>query len=217
MVDHAPGPYVESQIIPLLVASAVLLAGCLEGPGTDPARQDVTPTASEDVASSRASGLSPVESDLNDETPSESVEHVISMTWASQLSSGVWVCEQEIVQNCTGHELSEGQEMLHREFSGSPRGAKLRLSWSATSPFTSNLTFGLMGMCLENCTGGGYTRMVEGASPLTIDAKDIQVRDNEVFCLFVSMPQIEAGTVFVYASFRQEFRVDGTVTVISST
>ena len=203
----------------------VLLAGCLGGadPVADAATEDPAPGASPAPAgAAKTEGAATTTAPATAGAPQGAQEGNVSvpveqpLAWEGHI--GRSACVPSGLGSCVGLPVvGTGSDTFHPTGLRASR-ASLTLTWTAAAPTTERLVFYLLPTvsCGENCyEWGDAGEVVEGTSPITVDAAEFDMAEDETLSLFVGVPgrcHTAAMVVFACASLvEQEFLVEGTI------
>jgi hypothetical protein len=201
-----------------LAAFALLLAGCTS-PAATPAGTGTSTAASTTTGGIRVTcvdqDIRPVANGTCAQRPAPTR---IALDWDGKLGTVVNPCLPHPVE-CVPTEMDSSSEHSEKLPAGNLTSAHVELSWTSTTPATQTLTLGVMVMGCPGC-GAPFSKEVSGASPLVVDASDLQVPVNasQVLHVYVYNPALAQGAdpVFLYATPDQAFTVKGSAIVMAS-
>lgn len=184
-----------------LAVAALLLAGCSD--------------SSEPESDTDADLTSGLDAEPAPEA-AEPARSRVAVELDGNLGTWFYACEYQTTGVCQGQQTMAGETDLYLEQPGATLvGAKLTLTWSATSPATDTLGLGLMRMG-DNTT---LVQNVEGTSPLTINVTDLDLLLDEDNLVHVYVYNVRGFVhnppVVGYATVDQEFSLDGALTMRS--
>ncbi|MHB8605488.1 MAG: hypothetical protein ACYDCK_09555 [Thermoplasmatota archaeon] len=140
----------------------------------------------------------------------------VPLSWNGTLAGSAYLCDAT-TNTCEGATLSGDSSGLRvPDLVGIVRATHLELRWTAATPATATLGIGAMVMsprgssCASKMIG-----VVEGASPLVIDAPALNITlcPDAVLHVFLYPPGTTAGPEQLFANPPQDFSVAGAATL----
>lgn len=193
------------RVLPALLLAVSALAGCIqEDAPLDAASTDAAAPAADAAPAPEAGG-----SAAAPDAPAAPA----SLALAYEGRTGRWVCAPSGVNSCTGLPGGQGGENSFYEVAlPQPSRVEGTLTWTAASPLTQSLSLALLAMtsCGDDCFEGDVLVRIEGASPLTIEAADLDLPTEAALHISVSIPGPDApGPVHASYSVEQTFAFEG--------
>ncbi len=139
----------------------------------------------------------------------------VDLAFDGNLGAGFYACA---LVHCHGHDVVPGEDNgIVTPPAGRLRSASITLTWTAATPVTATLAFGIM--IMDQCYGCNVTMLVEGEgkSPLTLTAENLDywVGDSNWFHTYVRNTAVNEWTPQggAYVTPDQAFSVVGTSVV----
>lgn len=187
----------------------VLLAGCL----------DATPTADAELDTAEAAPAQAAPATGN-ATLATAPPAVTELVVALDGRTGTYALACAPPVGCTGHTAAPGDaQVLFEGVAGRPDGGELSLTWTATSPATETMSFGVMTMYGGEACEGIDLGVASGRSPLVIDvaAADRALCPEEVLHIWVSGgTDVNQAPFYATANLDQPFHLEGALRVVAT-
>lgn len=209
----------------VLAILSVALAGCFTPEAGEPvegAAVEGSPetTSREDGAASAKASPSSAGTDPTPAADGDATLVPREFPFAFEGRTGTSACLPSGPNSCMGPPvpLGAGGENVFTpvEYDGTPDAASITLSWEAQTPAADEMVLSLFAVrsCGDGCfewDGDMFQEYAVGTSPLTIDAEDIQLGENETLYMHVSLnePNPSAGPLYMSYSLEQPFAVEG--------
>lgn len=196
------------RTLPLLLALA-LLGGCLGSPDAETAAvQNAAVDAAADASANATADAAPA-------GPAERIA-----PFAFEGNTGTWACAPSGPDSCTGLPTGVDSENTFAplEYEGNASAVTAMLTWTASTPATDTMYISVFAVrsCGEGCfeaTEESYWAVVEGVSPLALDATGIELAPEETLYIHVGVAShTPQPPVPFFYGVDQAFSLEGTVT-----